>query len=81
MTPLIITAIVILLILLLLALSFVSASPSVIKVISGPFGQRVVHGRTGWRIPVFERVDTMTAAMISVDARPPTSYRPMITST
>ena len=69
MTPLIITAIVILLILLLLALSFVSASPSVIKVISGPFGQRVVHGRTGWRIPVFERVDTMTAAMISVDAQ------------
>lgn len=51
MTPLIITAIVILLILLLLALSFVSASPSVIKVISGPFGQRVVHGRTGWKDP------------------------------
>lgn len=27
--------------------SFVSASPGEIKVISGPRGQRVIHGKTG----------------------------------
>lgn len=48
---------------------FVSASPGEIKVISGPRGQRVIHGKTGWRIPVLERVDTMTAEMISIDAK------------
>lgn len=48
---------------------FVSASPGEIKVISGPRGQRVLHGKTGWKIPILERVDSMTAGMISVDAR------------
>lgn len=48
---------------------FVSASPGEIKVISGPRGQRVVHGKTGWKIPIIERVDRMTAGMISIDAR------------
>lgn len=48
---------------------FVSASPGEIKVISGPRGQRVLHGKTGWKIPILERVDRMTAGMISVDAR------------
>ena len=49
--------------------SFVSASPGEIKVISGPRGQRVLHGKTGWKVPLLERVDTMTASMISVDAQ------------
>ena len=48
---------------------FVSASPGEIKVISGPRGQRVLHGKTGWKIPILERADSMTAGMISVDAR------------
>lgn len=48
---------------------FVSASPGEIKVISGPRGQRVLHGKTGWKISILERVDSMTAGMISVDAR------------
>ena len=48
---------------------FVSASPGEIKVISGPRGQRVIQGKTGWKMPVLERVDKMTAGMISVDAR------------
>ena len=48
---------------------FVSASPGEIKVISGPRGQRVLHGKTGWKIPILERVDSMTSGMISVDAR------------
>lgn len=51
------------------AAGFVSASPGEIKVISGPRGQRVLHGKTGWKIPILERVDKMTAGMISVDAR------------
>ena len=49
--------------------SFVSASPGEIKVISGPRGQRVLHGKTGWKVPLLERVDSMTASMISVDAQ------------
>ena len=48
-------------ILLFLWASFVSASPGEIKVISGPRGQRVLHGKTGWKVPLLERVDTMTA--------------------
>ena len=58
----------ILLIFVLLA-GFVSASPGEIKVISGPRGQRVLHGKTGWKIPILERVDSMTAGMISVDVK------------
>ena len=48
---------------------FVSASPGEIKVISGPRGQRVIQGKTGWKMPILERVDKMTAGMISVDVR------------
>ena len=66
-----ITAIVIIAILLIFVLlsGFVSASPGEIKVISGPRGQRVLHGKTGWKIPILERVDSMTAGMISVDVK------------
>ncbi|RKW17291.1 MAG: flotillin family protein, partial [Catonella sp.] len=39
----------------LLIAGFVSASPGEIKVISGPRGQRVLHGKTGWKIPILER--------------------------
>lgn len=67
--PLIATGVVIVLILIFFGAGFVSASPGEIKVISGPRGQRVLHGKTGWKIPILERVDTMTAGMISVDAR------------
>ena len=48
---------------------FVSASPSEIKVVSGPRGQRIIHGRTGWKVPVFERVDVMTAEMVAIDTK------------
>ena len=34
---------------------FVSASPREIKVISGWRKQRVLHGRTGWKVPILER--------------------------
>ena len=53
----------------LLIAGFVSASPGEIKVISGPRGQRVLHGKTGWKIPILERVDSMTAEMIAVDVK------------
>ncbi|MGT2950243.1 flotillin family protein [Streptococcus cuniculi] len=66
---LIVLIIVVLAILGIFFAGFVSASPGEIKVISGPRGQRVLHGKTGWKIPILERVDTMTAGMISVDAR------------
>ena len=67
--PFIATGIAIVIILSFFGAGFVSASPGEIKVISGPRGQRVLHGKTGWKIPILERVDTMTAGMISVDAR------------
>ena len=61
--------VVLLLLVIVLSSSFVSASPGEIKVISGPRGQRVIHGKTGWKIPLLERVDSMTAEMISIDAK------------
>ena len=67
--PLIATGIAIVIILIFFGAGFVSASPGEIKVVSGPRGQRVIHGKTGWKIPILERVDKMTAGMISVDAR------------
>lgn len=65
----IIIAIVVIGFLFILGAGFVSASPGEIKVISGPRGQRVLHGKTGWKIPILERVDSMTAGMISVDVK------------
>lgn len=62
-------AIAVITILFILGAGFVSASPGEIKVISGPRGQRVLHGKTGWKIPILERVDSMTAGMISVDVK------------
>lgn len=62
-------AIVVITFLFILGAGFVSASPGEIKVISGPRGQRVLHGKTGWKIPILERVDSMTAGMISVDVK------------
>lgn len=62
-------AIVAILLIFILLAGFVSASPGEIKVISGPRGQRVLHGKTGWKIPILERVDSMTAGMISVDVK------------
>lgn len=59
----------IILIIAFIFFSFVSASPGEIKVISGPRGQRVIHGKTGWKIPVLERVDQMTAEMVSIDVK------------
>ena len=56
-------------IILFICFSFVSASPGEIKVISGPRGQRVIHGKTGWKVPLLERVDRMTAEMVSIDAK------------
>lgn len=67
--PIIIVGVVILVALVIFFAGFVSASPGEIKVISGPRGQRVIQGKTGWKMPIIERVDTMTAGMISVDAK------------
>ena len=59
--------IVVIVVLLFLINGFVSASPAEIKVVSGPWGQRIIHGKTGFKVPLIERVDSMTAAMIPVD--------------
>lgn len=47
----------------------VSASPGEVKVISGRRGIRVLQGKTGWRVPFIERVDSMTASMVSIDVK------------
>ena len=67
--PIILIAVLVVAVLAIFFSGFVSASPGEIKVISGPRGQRVIQGRTGWKMPILERVDTMTAGMISVDAK------------
>ena len=65
----IVIGIIVLIVGTIIASGFVSASPGQIKVVSGPWGQRTIHGKTGWKLPLIERVDVMTAAMISVDVR------------
>ena len=53
--------------LLFLWASFVSASLGEIKVISGPRGQRVLHGKTGWKFPLLERVKFLAIFSSNLD--------------
>ena len=49
-------AVAVVVVLLVLVNGFVSASPAEIKVVSGPWGQRIIHGKTGFKVPLIERV-------------------------
>lgn len=78
--PIILVVALVIFVLVIFFAGFVSASPGEIKVISGPRGQRVIQGKTGWKMPILERVDTMTAGMIQWMPKQLILYQPTTTS-
>lgn len=65
----IIVVAVIVLILLLIGVSYVKAPPNTAFIITGPFKQRTLIGRAGFRIPGLERVDKIPLSLIQVDIK------------
>ena len=60
---------VVVLILLLIGVSYVKAPPNTAFIITGPFKQRTLIGRAGFRIPGLERVDKIPLSLIQVDIK------------
>ena len=65
----IIVVAVVLLVLLLVGVSYVKAPPNTAFIITGPFKQRTLIGRAGFRIPGLERVDKIPLSLIQVDIK------------
>ncbi len=65
----IIVSIVLLLVLILIGVSYVKAPPDTAFIITGPFKQRTLIGRAGFRIPGLERVDKIPLNLIQVDIK------------
>ena len=60
---------VVLFLLLLVGVSYVKAPPNTAFIITGPFKQRTLIGRAGFRIPGLERVDKIPLSLIQVDIK------------
>lgn len=60
---------VVLFLLLLVGVSYVKAPPNTAFIITGPFKQRTLIGRAGFRIPGLERVDKNPLSLIQVDIK------------
>ena len=65
----IIVVAVVLLVLLLVGVSYVKAPPNTAFIITGPFKQRTLIGRAGFRIPGLERVEKIPLSLIQVDIK------------
>ena len=57
------------LVLLLIGVSYVKAPPNTAFIITGPFKQRTLIGRAGFRIPGLERVDKIPLSLIQVELK------------
>lgn len=57
------------LLLILIGVSYVKAPPNTAFIITGPFKQRTLIGRAGFRIPGLERVDKIPLSLIQVDIK------------
>ena len=55
--------------LILVGVSYVKAPPNTAFIITGPFKQRTLIGRAGFRIPGLERVDKIPLSLIQVDIK------------
>lgn len=64
-----IIAISVALVLVLIGVSYVKAPPNTAFIITGPFKQRTLIGRAGFRIPGLERVDKIPLSLIQVDIK------------
>ena len=56
-------------ILVMVGVSYVKAPPNTAFIITGPFKQRTLIGRAGFRIPGLERVDKIPLSLIQVDIK------------
>ena len=56
-------------ILVMIGVSYVKAPPNTAFIITGPFKQRTLIGRAGFRIPGLERVDKIPLSLIQVDRK------------
>lgn len=65
----IIIAIVLVVCLIIIGVSYVKAPPDTAFIITGPFKQRTLIGRAGFRIPGLERVDKIPLSLIQVDIK------------
>lgn len=65
----IIIAAIVLIVLILIGISYVKAPPDTAFIITGPFKQRVLIGRAGFRFPGLERVDKIPLSLIQVDIK------------
>ena len=61
--------IIVVLVLVLVGVSYVKAPPNTAFIITGPFKQRTLIGRAGFRIPGLERVDKIPLSLIQVDIK------------
>ena len=57
------------LVLVLIGVSYVKTPPNTAFIITGPFKQRTLIGRAGFRIPGLERVDKIPLSLIQVDIK------------
>ena len=65
----IVAVIVLAVFILILLISYVKAPPDTAFIITGPFRQRVLIGKAGFRIPGLERVDKIPLNLIQVDIK------------
>ena len=67
--PLILGILAALFALILLILGYLKAPPDTAFIISGLGKKRILIGRSGWRIPFFERVDKLSLRVMQVDVK------------
>ena len=65
----IVAAIVLLIAIILVGVSYVKAPPDTAFIITGPFKQRTLIGKAGFRFPGLERVDKIPLSLIQVDIK------------
>lgn len=65
----IIPAVILLLVLLLFFMGYLKAPPDTAYIISGLGRKRILIGKSGWRVPFFERVDKLSLRIMQVDVK------------
>lgn len=59
----------ILIVILLIVIGYLKAPPDTAYIISGLGKKRILIGRSGWRVPFFERVDKLSLRVMQVDVK------------
>ena len=56
-------------VILLIVIGYLKAPPDTAYIISGLGKKRILIGRSGWRVPFFERVDKLSLRVMQVDVK------------